>query len=246
MELAPEAPKLVRRVCNKAISRTTSTGTSSTIAPSAAEYCSDQDWGMQSSSDLSSVDGASNDDLLLRRRHKNTADASQPLISSWVPKEYKALSSKQLPRSDKLRKGAPAFEPPVAISAASVAPPVTQPIVPIAEPMAQVQHNWYEPQALQQRAHLFPYSNSEAQQAARLSRRAGGMPVKVALSSTISSKQLDPQIPAKKKPPYPELVEPKSLDPSQPVKKHVNETWLSTSSFLTCFLQDLQNTCRCY
>lgn len=258
----PETARIVRRLGNKAISRTASTGTSSTRA-SLEHSSSDQDQGMNSSSELGSFDGASTEEVHLAQKGISTksSDVSEPLISHWEPK---GKPVKPVSRSARPNAAAPLMMPPVATAngyvIASVAPPTSGPTVPVqcnftlprpvvhpvhqpppaAYPAVGPSNPAYDP------AVHNPAYDPAAHQAARIWRSSGGMPIKVALSSTLPAKQLDPEIPAKKKPPYPELVEPRCLDPAQPVKKHVNPMLLNANSFLTPCLQDLPNILRCY
>merc|ERR1719160_1644581 len=69
-------------------------------------------------------------------------------------------------------------------------------------------------------ANLQPY---EGQEATNLRQVSGGRPVKVWLPELVCSNKLQPAIPAKKRPPYPEALTAArpALDPSQPVKKRV-------------------------
>lgn len=83
--------------------------------------------------------------------------------------------------------------------------------------------------------------SKEAQEAAQMMKISGGKPVKVWLPDpACPSKQLQPSIPAKKRPPYPESVSGSRpvLESSQPVKKRV-------PVFSEGFLKDLLSEVEC-
>jgi len=82
--------------------------------------------------------------------------------------------------------------------------------------------------------------SQEAREAVQMRKISGGKPVKVWLPETAClSKQLQPTIPAKKRPPYAEFATASrpGLDVSQPVKKRVP---VFSEGFLECLFSEVE------